>query len=199
MWNRFVAIGDSVTEGIGDDVNHIPCKSWADHLAQEWLKENPSFSYVNLAMRGQTASDIRATQLDRAIELQPDLVSVVAGANDVLKGVWNPTIFEHEYTQMLERLSQTGATVLSSTVPDFPMLRKLPVQKAEFVRNQLLELNELIRVSCHKYGVIYSEIWQAPFTMDQFAWSEDGVHPNAIGYLKLAEYVKEDIVKKAKL
>ncbi|MGC5324716.1 SGNH/GDSL hydrolase family protein [Brevibacillus sp. SYSU BS000544] len=196
MWNRFVAIGDSVTKGIGDEVNNIPCRSWADHLALEWQNKNTSFYYENLAIRGLTAAEVRETQLEKAVSLQPDIVSVVAGGNDVLKSVWNPTIFEREFTFMLERLSQTGATIISSTVPDFPVLRKLPDQKAEQVRIQLQELNELIRKSCEKYTILCSDIWRAPFTMDHSGWSEDGIHPNSIGYMQLAQFIKEDLLNK---
>lgn len=191
MWKRFVAMGDSVTEGIGDEVKGIPCVSWADHLAKEWKEANQEFRYTNTALRGQTAAEIRQTQLEQCLALQPDLVSVMAGGNDVLTGKWNAALFEQEFVEMLSALTKTGATVISSTVPDFPRFAKLPPSQAEHLRGQLQELNQLIRKICAHHGVPFAELWHAPFTMNVSTWSRDGIHPNSIGYQELANALKE--------
>ena len=59
-----------------------------------------------------------AQQLELALALLPDLVSVVTGGNDILKGYWNGPHYEAEIAAMLEELTATGATVLTATIPD---------------------------------------------------------------------------------
>ncbi|RSK53789.1 SGNH/GDSL hydrolase family protein [Bacillus canaveralius] len=186
MWNRFVAMGDSVTEGIGDDVEGIPCLSWAYHFAKEWQERYPELIYTNIAIRGQTTAEIRRTQLGKCMALRPDLVSLMAGGNDVLQGRWNASAFEQEFGEMLSTLLQTGVTIISSTVPDFPKLRTLPTSQAGQIRSQLTELNQLIREKCVEFGVPYAELWHAPFTLNLETWSRDGIHPNSVGYMALA-------------
>jgi lysophospholipase L1-like esterase len=193
MWKSFVAIGDSVTEGVGDRVDGMECKSWADHLYNHLKNLNPNISYKNLAIRGQTSQEIRMSQFEEAVSLEPDIVAVLVGGNDVLKGVWDADIFEQEFQHMLHAFSKMGATIISTTVPDFPMLHKLPFEKATFIRNQLQELNHLIRKNSKEFNVRFSELWHAPFTLNENTWSKDGIHPNSLGYMFLAEGIKKTL------
>lgn len=82
MWKRFVAIGDSFTEGIGDEVEGIALKSWVDHFVQLCAFD---IEYANFAKRGLVTKEIRSQQLEKALTFSPDLISLIAGANDVLK------------------------------------------------------------------------------------------------------------------
>ncbi|MED3039282.1 SGNH/GDSL hydrolase family protein, partial [Bacillus tropicus] len=93
MWQRFVAIGDSFTEGIGDEVEGIALKSWVDHFVQMCVND---IEYVNFAKRGLVTKEIRSQQLEKALAFKPDLVSLIAGANDVLKGRWNLQTYRND-------------------------------------------------------------------------------------------------------
>ena len=86
-WSRFVAIGDSFTEGVGDPEADSPggLRGWADRFAEVLAEHNSDLAYANLAVRGKLIRQITDEQLEAAIDLRPDLVSVCAGGNDVIR------------------------------------------------------------------------------------------------------------------
>ena len=85
-WRRFVAMGDSFTEGLDDPEpgSSGGYRGWADRVAEELSVGVPDFAYANLAVRGQQLHEVLETQLGQALRLGPDLVSLQAGGNDLL-------------------------------------------------------------------------------------------------------------------
>src|ERR1700683_5293149 len=81
----FVAIGDSFTEGLNDPLPDGGFRGWADRVAAVLAERVPGFRYANLAVRGKLLAEVIAEQLPSAIDMAPDLVSVAAGGNDVLR------------------------------------------------------------------------------------------------------------------
>lgn len=131
MWKRFVAIGDSFTEGIGDEVEGIALKSWVDHFVQ--LCEN-DIEYANFAKRGLVTKEIRSQQLEKALTFNPDLVSLIAGANDVLKGRWNHDAYKNDMEFMIDTLSKAGADIIIANLPDFTV--RLPFASRKKTSNK---------------------------------------------------------------
>ncbi|MCC7127666.1 MAG: SGNH/GDSL hydrolase family protein, partial [Microbacteriaceae bacterium] len=86
-WSRYVAIGDSFTEGIGDPEPRSPGgnRGWADRVAEVLSAKTDDFAYANLAIRGRLLQQIFDEQVEPALELRPDLVTVSAGGNDILR------------------------------------------------------------------------------------------------------------------
>src|SRR5918993_3108352 len=86
-WRRFVAIGDSFTEGVGDPEPASPngVRGWADRVAEVLSQQVDDFAYANLAVRGKLIAQIAAGQVEAALELKPDLISFAAGGNDVIR------------------------------------------------------------------------------------------------------------------
>ncbi len=82
---RYVAIGDSTVEGLEDPGPGGVYVGWADRLAHHLAEVHPDLTYANLAVRGLTAREVRQTQLEPALYLQPEIAVVVAGVNDVLR------------------------------------------------------------------------------------------------------------------
>src|SRR5689334_20371262 len=82
----FVAIGDSFTEGLGDQAPGGGLRGWADMTAAALAAQRPGFRYANLAIRGKLLGQVAAEQVPRAVEMAPDLVSLAAGGNDILRG-----------------------------------------------------------------------------------------------------------------
>ena len=90
-WRRYVAIGDSFTEGMSD---HDPREDdaylgWADRLAvdiaMQQEERGAKLEYANLAVRGRLLADVIGPQLDAALAMKPDLVSMVGGGNDIMR------------------------------------------------------------------------------------------------------------------
>jgi lysophospholipase L1-like esterase len=92
-WQHFVALGDSLTAGVGDSVTGIEPRGWADRFAEALRPAH----YTNLAQRGATTNDILATQVEAALALNPDIVSVLAGGNDMRLPDWNPDHTEQTF------------------------------------------------------------------------------------------------------
>jgi lysophospholipase L1-like esterase len=84
-YRRYVAIGDSQTEGVGDGDDDTGLIGFADRLAVIIDSLYPGLQYANLAVRGKRIRDVLHEQLPRALEMQPDLITVCAGMNDVTR------------------------------------------------------------------------------------------------------------------
>ncbi|MFT4140505.1 MAG: SGNH/GDSL hydrolase family protein [Bacillus sp. (in: firmicutes)] len=186
MWKRFVAIGDSFTEGIGDEVEGIALKSWVDHFVQ--LCEN-DIEYANFAKRGLVTEEIRSQQLEKALTFNPDLVSLIAGANDVLKGRWNHDAYKNDMEFMVDTLSKAGADIIIANLPDFTVRLPLAFEKKQVIKEQLLEANEVIRSLSREYKLHHVDFWNHHLVNDNTLWSKDLIHPNSKGYVKVAELI----------
>src|SRR5918996_2840957 len=114
-WARFVALGDSLTEGVGDPRNG-QLRGWADRVADALKSFDPNVSYVNLARRSLLTRQVREEQLERALELRPDLVSVVSGMNDIL-GTFDKEVFASDLDAIVGPVAATGAAVMMGTFP----------------------------------------------------------------------------------
>lgn len=195
MWRHFVAMGDSITEGVGDWVDGIDRLGWVEQFYERLAPKNPGLRFTNLARRGLVSSEIRATQLEKAVALQGDLVSVIAGGNDILlRGKWDPRQYEKDMALMLDALTATGATVMTSTILNFRFL-PVPDRMMERMVTNLLELNEIIRQLARRYKVVLAEAWNQPATLEPGFWSADRIHPNAFGYSAVAQVMYEALLE----
>lgn len=188
MGNQFVAIGDSFTVGRGDEVEGVALKSWVDHFAQ---LHSPVLEYTNLAKRGLITKEIREQQLDEALALNPSLVSIIAGANDILKGRWNREVFEEQLKLMVDSLSKSGATIIIGNLPDFTVRIPMPDEQKQLIIGQLIEANDIIQSLSKEYNLFHINLWSHSITKDNTFWSKDFVHPNSLGYQQIGELFYE--------
>ncbi|HDR4567526.1 MULTISPECIES: SGNH/GDSL hydrolase family protein [Bacillus cereus group] len=186
MWKRFVAIGDSFTEGIGDEVEGIALKSWVDHFVQLSVND---IEYANFAKRGLVTKEIRSQQLEKALAFKPDLVSLIAGANDVLKGRWNHYAYKEDMKCMIDTLSKTGADIMIANLPDFTVRLPFSTEKKQVLKEQLLEANEVILSLSREHQLHHIDFWNHQLVNDNTLWSKDFIHPNSKGYVKVAELI----------
>lgn len=187
MIRHFVALGDSFTEGIGDPFDPIPLRSAHDWLALWMQAANPKMQYTNLATRGLRAGEIRSQQLQRGLNLQPDLVSIVAGANDCLRGPFSAEGLRAELNLMFGAFQSIGAKIFTATLPNFTLHLELPDPVRVRMLRNLESANSIITELAGQYDAIFFDFWNLE---DNPAWwSEDGVHPNALGYLETARRV----------
>ena len=90
QWLRYVAIGDSFTEGLEDPGPDGRHRGWADRVAEGL--NGPGFEYANLAIRGRLLDPILTEQLPVALALEPDLITIAGGVNDALRPGWDLTM-----------------------------------------------------------------------------------------------------------
>lgn len=182
-WTRYVAIGDSFTEGMSDKDPEATDRyiGWADRLASLLAPHVAEFSYANLAVRGRKLKDVVTVQTDAAIELQPELVSIIGGGNDILR----PKVDLDELSQQLEaaviRLRRSGADVLIAT-PSDP--RGAPVIK--HVRGRMATYSANIWRIAQLHGCYVLNQWSFDFLQDWRMWSEDRIHLSTQGHERVA-------------
>ncbi|WP_436495862.1 SGNH/GDSL hydrolase family protein [Actinokineospora sp. HUAS TT18] len=185
-WTRYVALGDSLTEGVGDfDAEGRP-RGWADRFAEEIARRQGGLHYANLAVRGLTTVDVLDVQVPAAIELEPDLVSAVVGMNDLVRPKVSLRAVLRRHDEILDRLAATGATVLTATLPDPGVVIPLPpVVRSRFAA-RLVRFNDHVRGSARRRGVHCLDLARLAGS-DTDAWSDDRLHPSPYGHQVVAD------------
>ncbi|MCX5609818.1 MULTISPECIES: SGNH/GDSL hydrolase family protein [unclassified Streptomyces] len=184
---RYVALGDSQTEGIGDGDDTIGLRGFADRLAEHLAAVNPGLRYANLAVRGRLAGQVRAEQLAPALALRPDLVSVVAGVNDLLRPRFDAVEVAGHLEEMFAAFTAAGAHVVTVTVPDLGEIAPL----ARPLGSRVSGLNHHIRAAAARHGVTVAEIGPQPVATDRRLWSADRLHVSPVGHERIAAALAE--------
>lgn len=185
---RFVAIGDSFTEGVGDIDVRLPndCRGWADRVAEELARHRPQAHYANLAIRGRRLKQIVAEQLEPALTMAPTLVSFHAGGNDLLGARLDMGTLVRGFEDAVARITRSGAQVLLFTkynVPLSPILEPLKLRTAVF--------NKHIRRISAAYGTLLVDHWCFEKYQDRRMWAPDRLHMSGIGHEYMAKKVLE--------
>lgn len=182
-WRRFVAIGDSFTEGIGDPDPAAPDghRGWADRVAEVLSQQVEGFAYANLAVRGKLIAQIAADQIEPAVALRPDLISLCAGGNDVIRPRTDPDLIADQLDDAVSRLTSTGAAILLFTGIDpafTPVLRTF--------RGKIAIYNENVRAIADRYDCIVADQWSLKSVQDPRFFADDRLHFNALGHHEVA-------------
>src|SRR5688500_2863943 len=82
-FERYVALGDSSTEGIDDPDGAGGFRGWSQRLAEKIFAVQGSLHYANLGVRGLTTAQVRERQLSAALAMRPELATLFCGTNDV--------------------------------------------------------------------------------------------------------------------
>ena len=190
----YVALGDSFTAGL------VPGEPrWADEVARAL---GPDTRYENLAWVGATSADVEHEQLEKALGLDPDIVTLVCGANDVLESV-RPDA--DEYAQRLGRMfarlrrEAPKADVVTATYPDISRFLDLRPRTRVRVEKGMRRFNAACRAVARNYGVALLEGFDHPAASDRGTYAADGFHPSAEGHRKAAREFLRAIRKRFRL
>jgi lysophospholipase L1-like esterase len=183
---RYVAIGDSFTEGVGDQHRVLPngVRGWADRVAEQLSKHEPGWEYANLAVRSKRLRHIIADQLQPAVAMKPTLVTVYAGGNDLLDIGTNIPVLLQQYDEMVAQLAATGARLLLFTGYEVPLPGPL---RAFRRRNNFY--NEGVRRIADKYGATVVDYWAFEGLRDRRMWASDRMHLSKAGHKYVAMQV----------
>jgi lysophospholipase L1-like esterase len=187
---RYVALGDSFTEGVGDRSKVLPngVRGWADRVAEQLARHTPGWEYANLAVRSKRMRHIVDEQLDRAIDLRPTLVTLYAGGNDVTDRGTNLAGVMDRYDETVGRLTATGATVLLFTGYDVPL-----VPARQLFRNRNNFYNERVRAIAAAHGATLVDYWAFPGFEDRRMWAPDRLHMSKPGHRFVAAQVLDTL------
>ena len=182
--SSFAALGDSFTAGKGC----APGESWADRLAASLRAREPGLTYRNLAEDGATSEAVLG-QVGPALQLEPDLVTVICGANDVLKTV-RPDVERYSRTLewILDRLREgiPGVAILTATSPESWRFMELGPRTRARVTDGIRRVNEATRAISARRGVPCLDVVGHPGLDDAQNFSADGLHPSPAGHERAA-------------
>jgi lysophospholipase L1-like esterase len=182
----FVALGDSFTEGLNDGLPDGTFRGWADRFAEALAAREHGLRYANLAVRGKLLREVAAEQVPVAAAMAPDLVSIAAGGNDILRPGTDPDDLAVVFDECVAALRAAGSRVLLFTGFDpgtFPVLRMLRGKTAAF--------NMHLRAigAAHECDVV--DLWSMRVLRDRRLWSADRLHMTAEGHRRVALRVCE--------
>jgi len=191
---RYVALGDSSTEGLDDPLGDGRYRGWADRLAAHvaraqahHIPEAPPLHYANLAIRGRKTREVRDEQLAPALAMRPDLATLFVGTNDVIQGGFQLAPVIADLREMQQALRGAGATLLTITMPDLsavvPMARRIAPNLAAF--------NQAVRDLCAETGTIVVDLAAHAWVTDPRFWSSDRLHANTEGHTRIAAALAE--------
>ena len=167
----FVALGDSFTEGLDDPrAGQEGYLGWADRFAGMLAAQGPGLRYANLAVRGKTLLQVAEEQVPRAIAMTPDLVSLAAGGNDLLRPRGDPDDLAEHFDEAVRTLLMAGCQVVVFTGfdPRFPVLR--------LIRGKVAAYNMHLRAIADRHGCLLVDLWSMRVLRDPHAWSADRLH-----------------------
>ena len=186
-FQSYVAIGDSLSEGLGDSgfsVDRRQC-GWTDRLAgllsMQAKSQGAQFKYANLAIRGSKMATILGDQLDEALALKPDLVTIMAGANDFMSSPEKLAKMDQQFRLSLARLTGAGIQVLVANTISPTHLRVFkPLTKKSLV------VTHMIEKAAADFGVPVLDVHRIEHLQDLNYWAKDMVHFSQHGHIKVA-------------
>jgi lysophospholipase L1-like esterase len=178
----FAALGDSITLGVGDPAPAGGWRGWAAFLTQSL----PGGHLVNLAANGARVADVERTQLPRALELRPDVASVIVGTNDILRASFDPAAIQAALAHVTGSLSAAGAVVLTMRLPDPGLMLGLPPTLARPLARRLQVINEAMDEVARRFGTLHFDAAAEAVTYERRMWCADRLHPSERGHRHIA-------------
>jgi lysophospholipase L1-like esterase len=157
-------------------------RGWADRFATALVQVSPELTYANLAIRGRKIAQVLDEQFEPALALQPDLVSVMAGANDLIR----PRVELERLLEMMNEMqagfAAAGATILTNTYP----VAEGSGPFGRGVSDRFRAYNEGLRRVAAENGAILLDLEPIAAAADRRLWAPDRLHLNAEGHARLA-------------
>lgn len=189
----FVALGDSITIGIGDPVRLEPApgergrgrrgwRGWAVLLA-EGLPD-PVLHIV--AGNGACMADLEREQLPKALQLRPDVASVVIGVNDTLRPNFDADRIAAAAAHTVGALRAAGADVLTIRLPDPGQMLGLPGVLARPLARRAHQVNGVMDAVAERFGTLHFDAASDAEAYDPRMWAVDRLHPSERGHRLIA-------------
>ncbi len=178
-WRRFVVLGDSVAEGLAEPVEGYSTVQLADRIAAELSAACPPLEYLNLGHRGLRAREVRAEQLQSALDFGPDLALVVCGGNDAFPATYKPDAVDVELTAMITALQGAGADVITVGIYNVSYGPNIADWLRPGLRERMRTLSEHTGAIAVKLGTLHLDLSAHPAVTDPSLYSSDGRHGNA--------------------
>ncbi|MDT0415003.1 SGNH/GDSL hydrolase family protein [Streptomyces sp. DSM 41982] len=182
-YTSLVAVGDSFTEGMSDQLPDGSYRGWADLLAARLATRAPGFRYANLAVRGKLIEQIVREQVGPAAKMGADVVTLVGGLNDTLR----PQCDMGRVRGLLEEAVETLAPSCQQLVLMRSPGRQGPV--FDRFRPRMEALFACIDELASRHGALVIDLYGSAALGDQRMWGVDRLHLTDEGHRRVAEAV----------
>ncbi len=194
---RFVALGDSITLGIGDPIRLEPppgrpggrarkgkrgWRGWAVLLSESMPE--PDLHIV--AGNGACWADLERDQLPTALQLRPDVASVVIGVNDTLRPNFDPDRIGKSAAHVVGALRASGAEVLTMRLPDPGRMLGVPGVMARPLARRAHAVNQVMDDVAERFGTLHFDAAGDAEVFDPRMWAVDRLHPSERGHRLIA-------------
>src|SRR3954454_15604125 len=182
---RFVALGDSFTEGLDDLASDGTPRGWADMTADVLATHDGEFSYANLAVRSLGIDAIVDEQVPAAIGMHPDLVTIAGGANDLLGLRVDVGRVVSRIEEAIAALRGAGAQVV--VFAGFDPRSQLPTGR--LLTGRTIAYNAGIRAAAARHDALLVDLWTMDALRDARLWAPDRLHLSTVGHRHIARSV----------
>ncbi|MGW8889328.1 SGNH/GDSL hydrolase family protein [Streptomyces sp. NPDC055749] len=182
---RFVALGDSFTEGVGDPVPGGR-RGWAALLAEGLDDGVRGVEFRNLAVSGALSGDVRDSQAAAAAAFRPDVASVVVGVNDTLRRSFDLTSLARRLDEVCGLLAAGGAVLLTACLPDPGSVLGLPTPLARPLARRQRAVNAVVHALSARYDAVHLHAADRSWVENRSLWSADRLHPGERGHRRVA-------------
>ena len=193
LYTRFIACGDSFTEGMSDEIVDGQYRGWADRLADVMALQIPEFTYANFAVRGKLIHQVAAEQVPVALTYvtgPQTLFSFHAGANDVLRPKCRPEVILPLYATTVRKIAASGATLIL-----FAVLERTDREgkTADLWAARFSEFNRNVRAVAQEVGAFVADANEGGLLSDRRFLADDRLHLNEMGHDRVAQEILEKL------
>ncbi|MFF7145529.1 SGNH/GDSL hydrolase family protein [Streptomyces nodosus] len=182
---RFVALGDSLTEGVGDPVGDT-WRGWAALLAEGLASAEAPAEFTNLAFSGAQTREVLERQTPEALALRPDVASVVIGVNDTLRCTFDIHAVAARLDKVYAAFRAQDTVLLTACLPDPGAMLRLPGALARPLARRQRAVNTVVHALSERYGALHLHAAEGDWISDRSMWSADRLHPGERGHRALA-------------
>ena len=183
---RMVALGDSLTEGLGDPAADGGWRGWAALLADGLATHPSAVDLRNLAVSGALTADVMNRQLPAARAHRPHVATVVVGVNDTLRAGYDIHAVARNLDTTLAALAAGDTALLTACLPDPGRMLRLPGPLARPLARRMHSVNEVVHALSERYSAVHVHVAQSAWVDDPRMWSVDRLHPSERGHRALA-------------
>jgi len=185
-WQRFVVVGDSLAEGLGQPSEGYQNSPWPRRVATALRRARPELTYLNLGRRNLRAAQVREQQLDAALRFRPDLAAVVCGGNDLIAPDPDLGQVGEELQTLVQSLASAGATVVLFRMMNVG--RAFPATTAGLT-HRLDALNDRVAAIARDHDAVLVDLWNHEASGFIDAYSADRIHASMRGHAIIATEV----------
>ncbi|WP_369822242.1 SGNH/GDSL hydrolase family protein [Saccharomonospora sp. CUA-673] len=183
-YQRFVALGDSLTEGLDDlHPDNSIYRGWADLVAERLAADAPALRYANLGVRGRRLDQIVVEQFPAAADLEPDLVALFGGANDLMttRG-YRADVVAKRVRGAVRLLTDIAPEVVVFTLSD--VSNRIPAVR--WMGSRIQAFNDIMREAADRHGAHLVDLWPDESVHDLRYFGRDRLHLSEHGHRRVA-------------